>query len=197
MSDSKPGSEHNLNDSNMPLLSEDGTEKAEKGGETFENELEEKKDESTEKKKKDKKLKVPKEKPGYDHDNLDMTLRDSKGINRDIDLDFDDILAEPSTAHGFDPIWRLSFVLFTQIRRWIYRIIAAFIAVPLSIIWAIIFSILSVILVWVVRPLIRIVQLFLAVFKELWVSFLQATLDPLCATAGALFGRVKVSNNSV
>eukprot|EP00092_Neocalanus_flemingeri_P059555 GFUD01071212.1.p1 GENE.GFUD01071212.1~~GFUD01071212.1.p1 ORF type:complete len:178 (+),score=49.20 GFUD01071212.1:146-679(+) len=100
MSDSKPGSEHNLNESNMPLLSEDGTEKAEKGGETFDNELEEKKDESTEKKKKDKKLKVPKEKPGYDHDNLDMTLRDSKGINKDIDLDFDDILAEPSTAHG-------------------------------------------------------------------------------------------------
>ena len=51
MSDSKSGSKDNLNESNMPLLSDDGAEKA---GETpekevVEMELEEKKDDSTEK----------------------------------------------------------------------------------------------------------------------------------------------------
>ena len=81
-------------------------------------------------------------------------------------LDFDDVLAEPSAAHGFDPIWRLSFVLFSQTKLWIYRIISAIVAVPLTIIWDIIFSILSVIYVWVVRPIIRIVELLLAVFKR-------------------------------
>ena len=155
-------------------------------------ELEEKKDDSTEKgedgkKKKEKKVKVPKEKGPSCVDTLstglDMTVRDRRGINTEIDvslleerrfrdlyfifqLDFDDVLAEPSTAHGFDPIWRLSFVLFSQTKLWIYRILSAIIAVPLSIIWAVIFSLLSVIYVWVVRPIIRIVELFLAVFKR-------------------------------
>jgi len=175
-------------------------------------ELEEKKDDGTEKgkddkkekKKKEKKVKVPKEKvdPGPScittlSDGLDMAARDNRGINTEINLDFDDVLAEPSTVHGFDPIWRLSFVLFSQTKLWIYRIISAIVAVPLSIIWAIIFSLLSVLYVWVLRPIIRIIELFFAVFKRLWVSFLQATLEPLCDAAGALFGRVRVSNNLV
>ena len=83
-----------------------------------------------------------------------------------LQLDFDDVLAEPSTVHGFDPIWRLSFVLFSQTKLWIYRIISAIVAVPLSIIWAIIFSLLSVLYVWVLRPIIRIIELFFAVFKR-------------------------------
>jgi len=180
MSDSKSASKDNLNESNMPLLSDDGAEKA---GETPEKEVVEmeKKDDDTEKgddekkenkekAKKEKKVKVPKEKgPSCINTlstGLDLTARDRRGINTEIDLDFDDVLAEPSAAHGFDPIWRLSFVLFSQTKLWIYRIISAIVAVPLTIIWAIIFSILSVIYVWVIRPIIRIAELLLAVFKR-------------------------------
>jgi len=46
---------------------------------------------------------------------LDLGARDSQGINVEIDLDFDDVIAEPKAAHGFDPIWRLSFILFSQV----------------------------------------------------------------------------------
>merc|ERR1712106_1068572 len=207
------GSKDNLNESKIPLISDDGAEKAGENSEkeVLEMELEEKKDDSTEKeqggndekekKKKEKKVKVPKEKGPSCIDTLstglDLTARDGRGINAEIDLDFDDVLAEPSAAHGFDPIWRLSFVLFSQTKLWIYRIISAIIAIPLTILWAVIFSLLSVIYVWVVRPIIRIVELFLAVFKRVFVSVLGATLEPLCDAAGALFGRVRVSNNLV
>ena len=90
-------------------------------------------------------------------------------------IDFDDVLAEPSAAHGFDPIWRLSFVLFSQTKLWIYRIISAIVAVPLTILWAIIFSILSVLYVWVIRPIIRIIELFLAVFKRVIIVIILIT----------------------
>merc|ERR1712233_80024 len=117
MTDSKSGSKDNLNESNMPLL--EGEEKA--GEETpekevVEMELEEKgekKDESTEKKEKkekkvkEKKVKVPKVKkePGPScidtlSSGLDLGARDSQGINVEIDLDFDDVIAEPKAAHG-------------------------------------------------------------------------------------------------
>ena len=108
MSDSKSGSKDNLNESKVPLLSDDGAEKA---GETpekevVESELEEKKDDSTEKgddkknekkekkekAKKEKKVKMPKEKGPSCIDTLstglDLTARDRKGINTEIDVSF-------------------------------------------------------------------------------------------------------------
>merc|ERR1712001_696949 len=195
MTDSKSGSKDNLNESNMPLL--EGEEKAEETPEkeVVEMELEEKeekKDESTEKK--EKKVKVPKVKkePGPScidtlSSGLDLGTRDSQGINVEINLDFDDVIAEPKAAHGFDPIWRLSFILFSQTKLWTYRVLAALLAAPLSILWGLLFSILSVVYVWIIRPVMRIVETVLAIFRRFWVVLLNATLAPLCDAVGGIF----------
>merc|ERR1712141_980480 len=199
MTDSKSGSKDNLNESNMPLL--EGEEKA--GEETPEKEVvemeleekEEKKDESTEKKeKKEKKVKVPKVKkePGPScidtlSSGLDLGTRDSQGINVEIDLDFDDVIAEPKAAHGFDPVWRLSFILFSQTKLWTYRVLAALLAAPLSILWGLLFSLLSVLYVWLIRPVMRIVETVLAIFRRFWVVLLNATLAPVCDAVGGIF----------
>merc|ERR1712227_586197 len=189
------GSKDNLNESNMPLL-----ESEEKAEETPEKEVvemeleekEEKKDESTEKK--EKKVKVPKVKkePGPScidtlSSGLDLGARDSQGINVEIDLDFDDVIAEPKAAHGFDPIWRLSFILFSQTKLWTYRILAALLAAPLSILWGLLFSLLSVFYVWIIRPVMRIVETLLAIFRRFWVVLLNATLAPVCDAVGGIF----------
>merc|ERR1712008_432340 len=200
MTDSKSGSKDNLNESNMPLL--EGEEKAEETPEkeVVEMELEEKKDESTEKKDKkekkvkEKKVKVPKVKkepgpPCIDtlSSGLDLGTRDSQGINVEINLDFDDVIAEPKAAHGFDPVWRLSFILFSQTKLWTYRILAALLAAPLSILWGLLFSILSVLYEWIIRPVMRIVETVLAIFRRFWVVLLNATLAPVCDAVGGVF----------
>merc|ERR1739846_224107 len=184
MTDSKSGSKDNLNESNMPLL--EGEEKAEETPEkeVVEMELEEKeekKDESNEKKE-----------PGPScidtlSSGLDLGTRDSQGINVEINLDFDDVIAEPKAAHGFDPIWRLSFILFSQTKLWTYRVLAALLAAPLSILWGLLFSILSVVYVWIIRPVMRIVETVLAIFRRFWVVLLNATLAPLCDAVGGIF----------
>merc|ERR1711902_264634 len=190
MTDSKSGSKDNLNESNMPLL--ESEEKAEETPEkeVVEMELEEKE----EKKKKEKKVKVPKVKkePGPScidtlSSGLDLGVRDSQGINVEIDLDFDDVIAEPKAAHGFDPIWRLSFILFSQTKLWTYRILAALLAAPLSILWGLLFSLLSVLYVWIIRPVMRIVETLLAIFRRFWVVLLNATLAPVCDAVGGIF----------
>merc|ERR1712177_177785 len=202
MTDSKSGSKDNLNESNMPLL--ESEEKAEETPEkeVVEMELEEKekkkevteKDKKEEKKKKEKKVKVPKVKkePGPScidtlSSGLDLGARDSQGINVEIDLDFDDVIAEPKAAHGFDPIWRLSFILFSQTKLWTYRILAALLAAPLSILWGLLFSLLSVFYVWIIRPVMRIVETLLAIFRRFWVVLLNATLAPVCDAVGGIF----------
>ena len=98
---SEKGSKEALNESNMPLLSDDGAEKAGETPEKEEVELEEKKDEATEKeegkeekkKKKEKKVKVPKvPKPKGPScvetmtTGLDLAARDKEGINIEIDV---------------------------------------------------------------------------------------------------------------
>merc|ERR1712216_938252 len=184
MTDSKSGSKDNLNESNMPLL--EGEEKAE---ETPEKEVVE-----MELEVKEEKVKVPKVKkePGPScidtlSSGLDLGTRDSQGINVEINLDFDDVIAEPKAAHGFDPIWRLSFILFSQTKLWTYRVLAALLAAPLSILWGLLFSILSVVYVWIIRPVMRIVETVLAIFRRFWVVLLNATLAPLCDAVGGIF----------
>lgn len=194
---SEKGSKDNLAEEKTTLLEEE--EKAGDTPEKDEVEAEEKKDEKNEKddkkKKKEKKVKVPKvPKPKGPScvetlsSGLDMAARDKDGINVEIDLDFSDVLAEPSSAHGFDPLWRLSFILFSQTKLWLYRLVSAVLVLPLSVLWAVIFALFTILYVWVLRPVIKIVEVVFAVFKRVWVSVLSATVEPLCVSVGSFWG---------
>ena len=81
-------------------------------------------------------------------------------------VDFNDVLAEPTSAQGFEPIWRLTYVLFSQTKLWLYRILSAILVLPLSLVWAVIFALATIAYVWVVRPMIKIAEVCLAVIKR-------------------------------
>ena len=76
-------------------------------------------------------------------------------------LNFEDVLAEPDSAHGFDPIWRTSYVLFTGTRFWIYRLLAAVFAIPLAIVWGVAFSLITFFSIWFTTPVLRILDVVL------------------------------------
>jgi len=200
MSDSKSGSKDNLNESNMPLLDD-----VEKSGETPEKEqielkeeaeaTEEKKDDSTEKTKKPKKEKKPKEPKGPNcidlaSKDLDLANRDSNGVNVMIDLSFDDVLAEPSAAQGFEFAWKLAFVLFSTTKCWIYKLLSAVVAVPLALVWAVVFALVSVVYIWIVAPALRLVDLSLAIVKKVVVGALSATVEPVCVAISHTFAKI-------
>ena len=56
-----------------------------------------------------------------------------------LQLGFNDVLAEPDTAQGFDAVWKLAYVVFSQTKCWLYRILAAVVAIPAAIFWGIVF----------------------------------------------------------
>lgn len=212
MSDSKSGSKSDLNESNMPLLDDDQTEKA---GETPEKEQIELKEEGVEekddsketekdkkkkkeKKKKEPKVKKPKEPRGPNcvetlAAGLNLEDRDGKYINYDVNLDFGDVLAEPASSQGFDPIWQISFVLFTQTKLWLYRIFAALIAVPASLIWALVFALITVVYIWILAPALRLFDLGVSVARRVFVGVMRCTVEPVCAAVGAVFSQMTVS----
>jgi len=215
MSDSKTGSKSDLNESNMPLLDDDQTEKAgetpekiemtEEGVEkddSKETEKEKKKKEKKEKKKKE--PKPPKEKKPKGPScvetlsaGLDMTDRDGKSINTDVCLNFDDVLAEPGSTHGLDPVWQISFVLFTQTKLWLYRIFAAVLAVPAALVWGLVFSLVTVLYVWILAPALRLLDLVFAVGRRVLVGVMHCTVEPVCSAVGACFSRIGVSQKSI
>jgi len=207
MTDSKNGSKSNLNESNMPLL-----EDVEKTGETPEKEQielkeeNEKKDDSTEKKdkkKKEKKPKEPKEKKEKGPNcidliskDLDLANRDANNVNFEIDLDFDDVLAEPMAAQGFEWVWKLTFVIFSQTKSWLYKIFAAVIAIPASLMWALVFALVTVLYVWVISPALRLLDLILAISRRVVVSVLSVTVQPMSLALSHLFSKVGQSASS-
>merc|ERR1712079_678287 len=58
---------------------------------------------------------------------------------------------------------------------------------PLSLLWAVIFALFTILYVWVVRPVIKLVEVIFAVVKRVWVAALAATVEPLCASLGAFW----------
>ena len=92
-------------------------------------------------------------------------------------------MAEPPSAQGFDPIWKISFVLFTQTKLWLYRIFAALLAVPAALVWALLFSLITVVYVWILAPALRLFELGVAIGRRVsGLSYIKFKFV-LCVTA--------------
>jgi len=118
---------------------------------------------------------------------LNVLDRDEKHINDTINLNFEDVLAEPDASHGFDPIWRSAFILFTGSRYWIYRLLSALFALPLALVWGVLFSLITFVSVWLATPVLRILDVVLFYIRRVLVALVQTTLEPVANAFGGCF----------
>ena len=84
------------------------------------------------------------------------------------------MLAEPNAAQGFEWVWKLAFVVFSQTKSWFYKLFAAVVAVPAALIWAVVFALVTVVYIWIVSPALRLFDLNLAIFRR--VSYIPTYL---------------------
>merc|ERR1739848_620110 len=170
-------------------------EGAEEKDDSQETEKTKKKKEKKEKKKKEPKPPKEKKPPGPScvetlSAGLDLANRDGKSINNDVCLDFDDVLAEPGSTHGLDPVWQISFVIFSQTKLWLYRIFAALVAVPAALVWALVFSLITIVYVWILAPALRLFELGVAIMRRVFVGVMRCTVEPVCSAVGAIFSQI-------
>lgn len=160
---------------------------------------------SLDKKKKEKKPKEKKEKkdrqtPITCAQNFTVGLnvhdRDEKHINDQVNITFEDVIGEPDSNQGFEFIWRLTFLLFNSTKFWIYRIIAAFIALPLAFIWAIIFAFVNIGTVWLATPSLRLFEVGLHYVHRFWSGLVRTFLDPFFVSASLLLANIKTKSES-
>jgi len=211
MADKKTPSKTNLNESTLPLLESDtkggDVEKDEKieletkvtveGGD---GEGTEEKTEKEGKKKKEKKVKAVKESkprvsPLTQAKNFTVGLnvldRDEKSINQQVNIQFDDVLGETDSNQGFELVWRLTYIIFISVKFWAYRLVATVLALPLAIIWALVFAVLNVLTVWGFTPLLRVFDILLHHVHRVWSGLVHTALDPIFTSIGLLFANIR------
>lgn len=69
---------------------------------------------------------------------------------------------------GFEFVWRLTYLLFNATRFWFYRFLAAIIAIPLALLWAIIFAFINLGTVWCCTPSLRIFDIIIHYLHRVW-----------------------------
>jgi len=158
-----------------------------------------------EKKKKEKKEKVVKESTKKSIDlcaqnftiGLNVLDRDEKHVNQHINITFEDVLGEPDPTHGFEFVWRLSYMLFNATRFWFYRLIAAFIAIPLALLWALVFAFINVFTIWFLTPALRVFDIILHYVHRIWSGLIRTVLDPLFNSGALLFNNIRTRRETV
>ena len=83
-----------------------------------------------------------------------------------LQLNFDNVLAEPNGWQGFEFVWLLAMKVFKHTKIWFYKIFAALVALPAAFIWAILFSLLTLYYIWFICPMLRLFDFFLAIFRR-------------------------------
>ncbi|XP_062856150.1 caveolin-2 [Trichomycterus rosablanca] len=104
--------------------------------------------------------------------------RDPNDINAHLQVDFDDVIAEPSSAHSLDSVWIGSHALFELIKYVFYRILTTLLAIPMAFLAGLVFAILSCIHIWLVMPLVQSFMLVLPSIQVVWSSMVDMFVSP-------------------
>ncbi|XP_039971847.1 caveolin-2 [Xiphias gladius] len=117
-----------------------------------------------------------------------INVRDPRGINDCLKVTFEDVIAEPVSVRSGDRVWIWSNALFEVSRVWIYRIVTAILAIPLSIISGLLFAILSCIHIWILGPCIQCILMGMRWLQSLWSIVLGVIVHPFLTSAGRCCG---------
>ncbi|XP_038059568.1 caveolin-3-like [Patiria miniata] len=116
---------------------------------------------------------------------LDMWDKDPTDVNKHVRIRsvwFEEVLAEPDGMHtcSFDRVWRYSFITFTFVKSWSYRICTLLCGILFSICWGVYFACLTFLPhIWYVVPCIKSCFIVLPWASKLWTLFIQTFCD-LC-----------------
>lgn len=110
---------------------------------------------------------------------INLLDRDERSVNEHVNVNFEDIIGEPDAAQGFDGAYRLAFGLFSFVRFWVYRLLAVLLAVPLALLWAVVFALLTLVSVWLLTPAFRVLDIAFYFVHRFWNATVRTFLDPL------------------
>lgn len=130
------------------------------------------------------KIKKSKSKEQSEPVQFDLGKRDEKDINPEVGVAFEDVFGEPSSAQSMDCNWRAAHCIFTRGRGICYKVLTLPFAIPLAIIWAILFAFATCLQVWCVRPGGLGLKAILGWAAAAWSFIIRSVLDPIFLSVG-------------
>lgn len=109
-----------------------------------------------------------------------------------LQVDFEDIIAEPAGTYSFDGVWKASFTTFTVTKYWCYRLLTALVGIPLALIWGIFFAILSFVHIWAVVPCVKSYLIETHCISRVYSIFVHTFCDPLFEAMGKCFSNIRL-----
>ncbi|KAM8891432.1 caveolin-2 isoform 1-T1 [Spinachia spinachia] len=119
--------------------------------------------------------------------------RDPHDMNAHLKVGFDDVIAEPASAHSFDKVWVGSHAAFELVKFLLYRVLSALLAVPAAFILGLVFAVLSCIHIWLVMPAIQSFLMLLPSLRVVWRSLTDMFVTPLYRSMGRSLSSVQVT----
>ncbi|XP_066505889.1 caveolin-2 [Hoplias malabaricus] len=104
--------------------------------------------------------------------------RDPNNINAHLKVEFEDIIAEPTSTHSFDTVWIWSHAVFELLKFIFYRLLTTLLAIPLAFVAGIVFGLLSCVHIWVVMPLVHSCMMVLPSLQVVWASLMDIFVSP-------------------
>jgi caveolin 1 len=123
---------------------------------------------------------------------MDMINRDEKSLHTAIDLEFSDIFGEPEALHSFQPFWRWTNTIFNGVRNFFYKLITVIFALPLAIVFGILFAIVSALNVFVCVPVGRLLTIPAGWIFKTWNFVISNVFDPITRSLGLLFANISM-----
>ncbi|XP_074049958.1 caveolin-2 [Macrotis lagotis] len=118
--------------------------------------------------------------------------RDPRGLNTHLKLGFEDVIAEPESAHSFDKVWICSHALFEVSKYLIYKVLTVLLAIPMAFVAGICFATLSCLHIWFVVPFVKTCLMVLPSVQTVWKSITDVLIAPVCKSMGLIFSSVSL-----
>uniref|UniRef100_A0AC34RJB6 Caveolin n=1 Tax=Panagrolaimus sp. JU765 TaxID=591449 RepID=A0AC34RJB6_9BILA len=123
---------------------------------------------------------------------LDMINRDEKSLQTTIDLGFSDIFGEPDAVRSINGIWKVTNCVFLAVRSFFYKLITLIVAIPLAIIFGLLFAIVSALNVFVCVPVGRLLQVPAQWIFKTWNCLISNVFDPVFRSIGLCFNGITI-----
>uniref|UniRef100_A0A915BI11 Caveolin n=1 Tax=Parascaris univalens TaxID=6257 RepID=A0A915BI11_PARUN len=119
---------------------------------------------------------------------INMLDRDEKGLNNHVVMDFGDVFAEPDSNHSWQWTWRTAHHIYSFISGFVYKLLAAIFAIPIAVLFGILFALFSAISIFLCTPIGRLLGIPANGIAKAWDFFVHRFLDPIFSSLGLCCG---------
>ncbi|KAJ8788147.1 hypothetical protein J1605_005446 [Eschrichtius robustus] len=113
-------------------------------------------------------------------------------LSAQLDVDFEDVIAEPVGTYSFDGVWKVSYTTFTVSKYWCYRLLSTLLGVPLALLWGFLFACISFCHIWAVVPCIKSYLIEIQCISHIYSLCIRTFCNPLFAALGQVCSNIKV-----